>query len=310
MPKNWPANIVERSHLLAEESLRKAIEDFIRQHQLPAEFHSVAEQYYLPLALWLLERQVSGQTLVVGISGGQGSGKSTLADFIRLVLSEQGAGCCALSLDDLYLTRAERQQLAQEVHPLLSTRGVPGTHDIKLGLETLSALCRADEHTLTPLPRFDKSVDERVPRASWPIFKGKADVVLLEGWCLGARPSASLQSPINSLEKSEDKFGIWRNFINQQLEGCYRELFNRMDITVMLRAPGMESILEWRKLQEQKLRERTGAGMGDEELVRFVQHYERISCNLIADMPGWADCVFVLGEDHLVKEFSLKAVLS
>ncbi|BBM00645.1 kinase [Microbulbifer sp. GL-2] len=306
MLRTWPEDIVERSHSLAGTSLRTEIENFIRLHQLPTEFHSEVQQYYLPLALWLQEKYVPGQTLVVGVSGGQGTGKSTLTDFIRLILSKRGFDCCAVSLDDIYLTRAERQQLAEEVHPLLQTRGVPGTHDVQLGIDTLEALCKAGNQSSIALPRFDKSVDERAPRNHWPIHKGKAEFVFLEGWCLGAKPVAAPQSPVNFLEKSEDQFGIWRRYINQQLNERYKELFSRVDIMVMLKAPDMESILEWRKLQEQKLRERTGAGMRDEELKRFVQHYESVTRNIMADMPLWADCVLQLGRDHKIREIRLR----
>ncbi|WP_299580264.1 phosphoribulokinase [uncultured Microbulbifer sp.] len=298
---HWPGEITGRSRRLAEGRLRSMIEDFIQQHRLPAEFYRDIEAYYLPLAIWLAESHQTNNTLVVGISGGQGTGKSTLAEFIGQALVQLGFNCCTFSLDDIYLTQSQRRQLSHEIHPLLRTRGVPGTHDVPLGMETLAALCKSNEQSRIPLPRFDKSKDERVPKDLWPVHKGRVDIVLLEGWCLGARPSATPLQPINSLEGSEDASGVWREFINRQLEGPYRELFNWIDTMVMLRAPGMEAIFMWRKLQEKKLRDRTGAGMQDVELDRFIEHYERITRNLMLDMPTWADCVLFLGEDHRVQ---------
>ena len=78
--------------------------------------------------------------LIIGINGSQGSGKSTLADYLCTMLNERyQLRCVSLSLDDFYLTKLERQQLASQVHPLLETRGVPGTHDIPLALETIAS---------------------------------------------------------------------------------------------------------------------------------------------------------------------------
>ncbi|QFT53585.1 phosphoribulokinase [Microbulbifer sp. THAF38] len=305
MLTHWPEELTKLSRKLAGESLREEIDSFIQQHRLPSDFFREIEAYYLPLALWLVQRHREGQTLVVGISGGQGTGKSTLSDFICQVLTRLGLNSCTFSMDDIYLTRSQRYQLSQEVHPLLCTRGVPGTHDVQLGIETLDALRSAQEQSKIPLPRFDKSKDDRVPRSGWPVHKGRVDIVLFEGWCLGARASETPPQPINALERTDDASGLWRNFINQQLQGSYMELFKRVDTMVMLCAPGMESIAVWRKLQEQRLRERTGVGMQDSELDRFIEHYERITRNLISDMPNWADCVLFLGEDHCIREVRL-----
>src|SRR4051812_33755031 len=69
---------------------------------------------------------------ILGISGLQGSGKSTLATELIDAARRRGWSAVSLSLDDVYLTRAERESLARAVHPLLRTRGVPGTHDLTL----------------------------------------------------------------------------------------------------------------------------------------------------------------------------------
>ncbi|PTT43253.1 kinase, partial [Stenotrophomonas sp. HMWF022] len=78
--------------------------------------------------------------LILGLCGAQGSGKSTIA----ARLAKQVERSAILSLDDLYLTRAERQKLARAVHPLFATRGVPGTHDVALGVETIAAVARGE----------------------------------------------------------------------------------------------------------------------------------------------------------------------
>src|ERR1700743_3163225 len=98
---------------------------------------------------------------ILGLSGLQGSGKSTLAAALIDAARERGWSAVTLSLDDVYLTRAERESLGGEVHPLLRTRGVPGTHDLALLASTLDALDKAGPERPGAIPRLDKGQDER-----------------------------------------------------------------------------------------------------------------------------------------------------
>lgn len=231
--------------------------------------------------------------MLVGLCGAQGSGKSTLAAAVARALPET----VVLSLDDLYRTRAERRDLAATVHPLFATRGVPGTHDVDLGIATLDAL-RAGARIR--LPRFDKARDDRLPTARWP-EAGAARLILFEGWCVGARPiaDADLAEPINALERNEDGDGRWRRSWNAALAGSYQALFARIDRLVLLEAPGWETVLRWRTEQEHTLRA-AGAGgpgvMDDAAIARFIQHYERLTRHILAEMPGRADLVLPLDE--------------
>lgn len=269
---------------------------------LPASYRSLVEAHWRPLAAWIAARASgAGRPLVVGISGSQGSGKSTLCRMIEaLMAADHGLRAATLSLDDLYLTRAERQELARTVHPLFATRGVPGTHDVALGLALLAGV-REGQAGLA-LPRFDKAQDDRAPEAEWPRLAKPIDVLLFEGWCMGARPQteADLVAPVNQLEAMDDPDGLWRRHVNAALAGPYRALFDAADLMIMLAAPGFEAVLGWRQLQEAKLRARTGSGMSDAEVARFVMHYERITRHLLADLPGSADVVIPLAADHAV----------
>jgi D-glycerate 3-kinase len=271
---------------------------FIRDERLPPAFAALAERLHQPLAARIAawsEAARSGQPLVVGVCGPQGSGKSTLALLLARLLNARGLRTANLSIDDLYLPRAARERLARDVHPLLRTRGVPGTHDPTLGLTVLDALARPGP---TPLPRFDKAADDRAPQADWPIFEGPADVVLLEGWCVGARPepSADLAAPINALEAAEDPDGAWRAFANDALAGPYRPLFARLDRLVLLTAPDFATVRAWRGEQEAKLRARlTAQGrdaaqtMDDAALDRFLAHYQRLTEWIAHDLSNNAD---------------------
>jgi D-glycerate 3-kinase len=236
--------------------------------------------------------------LVLGISGAQGSGKTALVAGLAQQLTAAGRRVASLSLDDLYLPRAERQRLAREVHPLLATRGVPGTHDVALGLATIAALERGEA---ARLPRFAKATDDRLPEDQWPQAPERCEVLLLEGWCLGARPQVDMATPVNALEAEEDPRAIWRGYANTALAGEYQNLFARIDCLVLLAAPGWSVVAKWREQQEAELRVSGGpAVMSEAEVARFIQHYERLTHWILQEMPGRADLVVRLGADREV----------
>ncbi|MBU3076679.1 kinase [Sphingomonas sp. XMGL2] len=259
---------------------------------------------WAPLAEAIARRQAAaGRGILVGINGPQGSGKSTACLFLEALLHGQhGLRVATLGLDDLYLTRAERHELARGVHPLLATRGVPGTHDVALGEAVITALLSG--HGAVSVPRFDKAIDDRAPEAEWPAVEAPLDVLLFEGWCIGAGPEdeAALTGPINALEGEEDGDGRWRRGVSAALAGPYAALFARLDYLAMLRPPGFEQVLEWRLVQEAKLRAARGpdAGMSDAAIARFVMHYERLTRHMLAALPARADAVVPIDADHRV----------
>ncbi|MBN8499598.1 MAG: kinase [Sphingomonadales bacterium] len=241
----------------------------------------------------------AGRTpLVIGLCGAQGSGKSTLAAYLAAGLAAEGLRIATLSLDDLYKTRADRCLLARHVHPLLATRGVPGTHDIPLGCEVIATLERGDA---APLPRFDKAADDRVPPPQWPLAPPATQVLLLEGWCVGARPQPDVSMPVNALEAAEDRDAVWRKYVNTALSGDYQALFARLDRLVLLAAPGWEIVARWREQQEAALRSKGGpAVMSPAGVARFIQHYERLTRWILAEMPLRADLTARLGSGREV----------
>lgn len=238
---------------------------------------------------------------VLGVCGAQGSGKSTLADGLGARLTARGLRAAALSIDDLYLSHAERARLGQIVHPLFATRGAPGTHDAVLGVRLLDAV-RAGEDVV--LPRFDKAADDPAPSGT-PV-EGPLDVLIFEGWCVGARAQddAALIAPVNALEAEHDPDLIWRRFANLALATDYADLFARMDRLVLLAAPGFEVVRDWRIQQERDLRARVGEGartMTDAEIGVFIQHYERLTRHILSDMPAYADLTLRLDEHRRLK---------
>ncbi|MHA7926974.1 MAG: hypothetical protein ACX936_17345 [Marinobacter sp.] len=302
---------------MSDRSLEQTVSALIQQEGLPDSYAETVEKTILPLADRICAlHDTEKQPIVVGIHGAQGTGKSTLTLFLReILLRHRNRSTANFSLDDIYLTRAEREDLAERVHPLFKTRGVPGTHDVALGQQVLNRLRSAAPEDATPIPAFDKSRDDRVPRDQWSVFGGRAEVILLEGWCLDARPEkdSALAEPMNRLEESEDPDSLWRSYVNGQLKGEYRQFFDEIDFLIMLKAPSMECVLEWRRLQEQKLARKTRNApkmgelhgnaqdlriMTDDEVGRFVMHYERVTRACLAEMPDRADVLINVAEDH------------
>ena len=280
---------------------------FLKQHELPSSYEQTLIQWFIPLAETLKTRSLKKAPLIVGIQGAQGSGKSTLAALLVLLLRQnQDLRALSLSLDDFYLTRAERLRLADAVHPLLATRGVPGTHDLRLAAQTLNALCTADKNTSVATPRFDKAVDDRLSVEAWPRVKGPFDVIFLEGWCLSAPPEhdATLTQTINALEAEEDPQGQWRHYVNDFLKTDYADFFRRIELRIEVQVPSVECIFEWRALQEKKRAQKTNNEhhhlMKDAELKHFIQHFERITRNCLSALPKKADILFQLNADHEV----------
>ena len=296
----------------ARPSLEKAVEKKIAALRLPATFAKTVYTTYTQIAEALLtqERQAKRQ-LVIGVCGCQGSGKSTLAAFLKLLLEWDNKPTAVLSLDDLYLTKRQREKLARDVHPLLRTRGVPGTHDLALGSQTLGRLHRAGSTSRTPIPRFDKTRDDRMPRNDWDIFKGRADFILFEGWCVDAKPQreAALRKAVNRLERDCDPDGLWRRYVNEQLAGPYQALFAESDLLIFMQAPSFDCVYRWRGLQEKKLhgtaaREDT-AVMDRRSLETFIMHYERLTRWMLKEMPPRADILLPLAPDQHIRSVEI-----
>ncbi len=274
------------------------IAELIADEGLPESYMDVVEHHWKPLATRIARLPATRAPLVVGINGAQGSGKSTACKFLEVLLARRRVRAVTLSMDDLYLTRTERQTLAREVHPLFATRGVPGTHAVALGLSIIEDMLagRALE-----MPRFDKAADDRAAEVTR--ITGPVDVLLLEGWCVGARPqeAVALAAPINDLERNEDPDGTWRSLVNHWLTQDYARLFDQIDLLVMLKVEDFDAVRRNRALQEEKLRAshpHASETMDDAALERFCAHYERLTRHMLAEMPARADVVIPIGPDQ------------
>ena len=285
---------------------------FITRNRLPEHYLQQASIWFDPIVETLIEHHNSAQrTLVIGINGCQGSGKTTLADYLCTSLQERGLKSVAISIDDFYLTRKQRQQLASDVHPLLSTRGVPGTHDLELALETLQQLSQNSGEV--KIPKFNKAQDERFPVEQWSGVEAPLDIIILEGWCVGitAEVEEALLEPVNALESLQDSDGAWRRFINQQLITNYPELWQLIDRLIMLQAPSFSCVYNWRLEQEHKLAQELTLAesapdnhiMTATEIQQFIQHYERLTRHSLKYLPQDCQHLFQLTNKRQVAAY-------
>ena len=263
------------------------------------------QAHYRELAARLALRCRTTRCPLIGLNGAQGSGKSTAAAFLAAELaSRHGLTAAVLSIDDFYLPRADRQRLAAQVHPLFITRGVPGSHDVALGMATLQAVRALGAGYPLALPRYSKADDDRLPETRWPHLEGPIDLILFEGWCVGtpAQDDAALETPVNALEADEDRDGRWRRQVNAQLAGPYAEWFAGLDALIYLQVPNFDAVHRWRWQQEQDTARSAGkkaAGLQTpEQLARFIQHYQRLSQHALEVLPNRADVVIRLRDDH------------
>jgi D-glycerate 3-kinase len=302
--------------------LESLISAEISKKGLPSDFVSTVTNYYLTLASEIASaaNQTSSgleSTLLVGVFGSQGSGKSTLADFLKLILEQQfDTSTVAMSLDDFYLTREQRRQLSIDTHPLLITRGVPGTHDIELLNDTIDQLKIFTGSSPVRVPVFEKAIDDRAPFAHWQTISTKPKVIILEGWCVGVRPQleAELQIAANDLERTMDQDARWRGFVNQQLADRYATVFKQLDKLIALVAPSFDCVHQWRSLQETKLIDKleqaglsTAATMSDQQIKFFIAHYQRITEHALASLPSYADWCLAIDKTHRITGLTKQA---
>ena len=297
-------NIIKKKYLnyiKSQEALSEPFRDKIKQFN----------NFFIPISSRIQKiYQKNKKTKVIGLTGGQGSGKSTISNILKIILKEKfNLDTVIFSIDDFYKTRKERIKMSKNLSPLFLTRGVPGTHDTKININNIKNLKKKKFKKIF-IPRFDKSIDDRYPKKKWQKVFKKPNIIIFEGWCVGAQSQKikDLKVPINALEKKRDKNKVWRNTVNQELKESYKRIFKQIDLTIFLKVPSFKHVYKWRLLQERKLRKvsKGKRTMSDDQVKNFIMFYERITKNMLKDFNKLSHFVINIDDKHRLKSIKYK----
>ena len=278
-----------------------------------AEKIKTLKKIYIPMSFWIENKyKKKGKTLILGFSGGQGSGKTTVTGILKIILKKFFKRKIHVSsIDNFYKTLEDRNKISNKIHPLLKTRGVPGTHDINL-VKNFFNIIRKKKFKKIKIPKFEKAMDNRLEKKYWFNIKQKPEIVILEGWCVGARPQSNslIRKPVNILEKYEDRDLTWRKYVNEKLKKEYKKLFAMIDHFIFIKIPNFNMVFKWRFLQENKLKKKSHLKkktMSSHEIKRFIMFYQRITLQMIKDLSKSASIVMLLKKNHEVKKVLFKS---
>ena len=303
---------------LCFKSVKKDCLKFIKSQETKADKFKNKEKmiksFLIPLCFWISEKVDKKRPYFVGLAGGQGTGKTTISSLIRIILIKYfKLKVFRISIDDFYKTRKERISLSKRIHPMLLTRGVPGTHDINMMLSFFKKV-KNKKFKRLKLPTFNKAIDDRSNKKSWYELNEKPDVVIFEGWCVGAKSETNntLKKTINSMEKTKDQKKIWRKYVNYQLKSKYKNLYSQLNCLIYLKAKNFNLLQKWRLKQERKLwikskMKSNSKIMSKGDVINFMQTYQRITQNMFRYMPKYASIIFNLNSNHQIKSAVYKS---
>ncbi len=299
----------------SDQNLNKKYLLFLKKQEVKGEpFLNKKNQlknFYLPVSEYIFKSfKKNKANNLIGLSGGQGSGKSTIAKILKIILREKyKLKVINFSIDDYYKTIKERKKFSKKTSQLFLTRGVPGTHDTKRLFRDLKKL-KSKNFKKFYIPRFDKSIDDRSPKKKWSIIKERPDIIIFEGWCVGALASkkSDIKTPINLLEKKEDKNATWRKIVNQELKKNYKKIFNMINVLVFLKIPSFKYVYKWRLLQEKKLKMLSKGNkiMNKNQIKRFIMFYERITKSMLKKMSKVSDIIIKIDTKHRLTHIKIK----
>ena len=259
------------------------------------------KKFYLPIIQHINDNKFNKFL----IAGPQGIGKTTILKIIKKVFKKEfKKEILSLSLDDFYYDPIKRNNLSKKIHPLLNTRGVPGTHDVNYLQSVVNKFTKSKYPIEIPI--FDKLNDKKERKKI--IIKKKCDILILEGWCVGCPPlnQKYLIKDINLLEKKMDTNKIWRYYYNNQLKLNYKKLFSQFDSIIYFKNSSFSHVLKWRLKQENRLRKIIGnnkfVGMSKDDIKIFIQYYEKITKWMMKVMPKKANLTIFVDINQKIKK--------
>ena len=299
------------------EKVKKDCIKFIKSQETSKEKfinkEGMLKAFLIPICFWITKKANNKKPYIVGLAGGQGTGKTTISSILKIILEKYfKLKVFKISIDDFYKTRKDRKKLSISKHPLLITRGVPGTHDNKI-INDFFKKIKNKKFSKLKIPKFDKSKDDRCHKNLWYKINSRPDVIIFEGWCVGAKAqkNSELFRPINLLEKTEDSDLVWRNYVNIQLKTHYKNLFKQINEIIYLRANNFKMLQKWRIKQEKMLwlkskNKRKLRIMNRGDIINFMQTYQRITQSMFKDAPKYASIVMKLNSNHQINSIKFR----
>ena len=290
---------------------------FIKSQETPKDKFKNKEKmiksFLVPVGFWIANKASKKKPYILGLAGGQGTGKTTISSIISIILRKYfKLNVFTISIDDFYKTRKERLLLSQKIHPSLMIRGVPGTHDINIMLNFFKRV-KSKKFRKLKLPKFNKAIDDRYKKKLWYSISKRPDIIIFEGWCVGARAekNSTLKKAINSLEKIDDKKLTWRKFVNHQLKSKYKKLYSKLNCLLFLKANNFSLLQQWRLKQEKKLwlknkKSSNNKIMNKKDVIKFMQTYQRVTQNMFKYAPKYASIILNLNSNHQIKFINYK----
>eukprot|EP00924_Labyrinthula_sp_SR-Ha-C_P007019 maker-scaffold_8-snap-gene-7.14-mRNA-1 protein AED:0.00 eAED:0.00 QI:238/1/1/1/1/1/2/50/289 len=285
------------------------MEKWIIAEKLPSTYLSMGKTYFDPILNKIREEFVEKKEkpYILGVGAPYATGKTTMCRYMKAKLVDQGYKVVTVSLDDFYKEKSKRIALAQSIHPLLRTRGVPGTHDLDLFKHFIETA--KEKKGELKIPSFSKALDDRLDETQWTKIPLPIDFLILEGFCLkipNIEPAEDLHVCMNDLERNEDPTCSWRNYVEKNVK-IYNEVISpALSKFVYMKVDGWEDVVKNRQLQESKLREKTGSEktdvMTEQQVNRFVQFSERLGRRGLKYLPAKADILIKLDNSQTVTQ--------
>ena len=272
------------------------------------------KSFLIPVSFWIASKANKSKPYFVGLAGGQGTGKTTISSIVAIILRKYfKKNVFKISIDDFYKTRKSRKKLSISKHQLLKIRGVPGTHDYKM-ISNFFTKLKNKNFKKFKTPKFDKSLDDRCKKKDWYNIEERPDIVILEGWCVGAKAQnhSNISKPINIVEKIKDPNLIWRKYVNTQLKTNYKKLFKELNVIIYLKATNFKLLQKWRIKQENKLwlrsiNKKNLKIMSRDEIIKFMYTYQRITQNMFKETPKYASIIMKLNSNHEIKSIKYRS---
>jgi putative kinase len=140
------------------------------------------EEFYLPLAKWLLKQAEKPGRLLIGAAGPPGSGKTAFVSLLAAVINAQAAQeiACAVGMDGWHFSNAYLDSHSiwhgGERVSLRTLKGSPETFDVSA---LLTFLRQAREGGLHGYPKYSRKLHDPVPDAGF--IREDDRIILVEG---------------------------------------------------------------------------------------------------------------------------------